>query len=344
MHASLLEIGVIGLDFLVLAALMGGAAVGGWLTAGLGERGLVADGLRGLVDATLAVLMMTTVLMLGFRTANLVDVPFLQAWPYALKVITHSHFGTLWLVRAVALLVLVMLWIWVRRNFNARAYACFVLAGAIMATAISSTTHAGSEGIWTFDNMVNSLHILAACFWGGTVIAYIIVMQPLFKNSREMRSAIAVSTVRFSTLAGGALAIVVVTGLINAWHRLDSWQILWTTGYGWTLSAKLALVALMAGIGALNRFLIVPSIESPAVAGSAVGTDPARRFFRVLRVDSLVFLLIMLLAAALSMQSPRHEGGEGMHGATADGYGQSLFRNGMVFSTAYSANFYSRFG
>jgi len=344
MHASFFEIGVIGLDFLVLAALMGGAAVGGWLTADLGERGLLTDGLRGLVDTTLAVLLVTTVLMLGFRTANLVDVPFFQAWPYALKVITHSHFGTLWLMRAIALLVLVMLWIWVRRNFNVRAYAWFVLAGAVIAIAISCTTHAGSEGIWTFDNMVNSLHILAACFWGGTVIAYIIVMRPLFRRSHEMRPAIAISAVRFSTLAGGALAIVVVTGLINAWHRLDSWQILWTTGYGWTLSAKLALVALMAGIGAVNRFLIVPGIESPAVAVSAVGTDSTRRFLRVLRVDSLVFLLIMFLAAALSMQSPRSEGGNGMHGATAAGYGQTFYRQSTLVSTGCSANFYSRFG
>jgi|GEM_PF-266277 len=344
MHASLFEIGAIGLDFLVLAALMGGGAVGGWLTSDLSERSLLTDGLRALVDVTLAVLLVTTVLLLGFRTANLVDVSFFQAWPYALKVITHSHFGSLWLMRAVALLVLLMLWVWARRNFNARAYGWFVLAGAVIAIAISSTTHAGSEGVWTFDNMVNSLHILAACFWGGTVIAYIVVMRPLFRRSTEMRPAIAISAARFSTLAGAALAIVVVTGLINAWHRLDSWQLLWTTGYGWTLSAKLALVALMAGIGALNRFLIVPGIESPAVAGGAVGTDPARRFFRVLRVDSLVFLLIMLLAAALSMQSPRHEGSNGVHGATAAGYGPTFYRHSTVVSTGCSANFYSRFG
>jgi putative copper export protein len=70
-------------------------------------------------------------------------------------------------------------------------------------------------------------------------------------------------------------------------------------------------------IGAVNRFFIVPAVEhwglhAPVAAATA---DPSQRFLRVLRIDTAVFLVIIVCAALLGMQTPpSHDGHGDEHG------------------------------
>jgi putative copper resistance protein D len=58
---------------------------------------------------------------------------------------------------------------------------------------------------------------------------------------------------RFSTLAGGCLAAVVVSGILNAVLRVPSPTALVTTGYGWLVLVKSMCVVALAGLGYLAR-------------------------------------------------------------------------------------------
>ena len=58
---------------------------------------------------------------------------------------------------------------------------------------------------------------------------------------------------RFSTLAGGCIACVVVSGVLNAVLRVSSLGALVTTGYGWLVLAKSVCVVALGGLGWLAR-------------------------------------------------------------------------------------------
>jgi putative copper resistance protein D len=97
-----------------------------------------------------------------------------------------------------------------------------------------------------------------------------------------------------SRAATWALGIIVLTGVFAAWQRLGSPARLVDHPYGVLLSIKLGLVGLAAGLGAFNRFVGFPAAKS----GSG------ERALLVLRVESVVLLGALAVAAMLTMQHP----------------------------------------
>jgi copper transport protein len=67
---------------------------------------------------------------------------------------------------------------------------------------------------------------------------------------------------RFSAMATVALGVVVLTGLVRAVTEVGSWHALLSTSFGRTLLIKLALVAGLIALGAVNRFRIVPALRA----------------------------------------------------------------------------------
>lgn len=296
MEFSLTEAGFYALDRLALATLAGCGATSAWLVADHHQRRMVAPALRWLAGIALLLLLLTTAAVLLFRTAALADVGITGVAPYLAQVITGSAFGTLWLVRAAVLVVMLLMWLTSRNDHSSRTDLFLVAGAVITAICISGGSHAGDEGVFTFDNFINSTHIVAGCLWGGAIIAYLLVLNTM---RRYATPAIAASAVRLSTLATLALAAVITTGLINGWNRFELLPQLWTTGYGITLIIKLGFVAAMMTIGALNRFYIVPALVR-AQSGAS------QRLLHLLYVDAALFTAVISCAAALAMQSPDH--------------------------------------
>ena len=101
---------------------------------------------------------------------------------------------------------------------------------------------------------------------------------------------------RFSDIAGVALAVVVVTGVWRAVAETGGLRALVDTDYGRLLLAKVALVAVLVGLGALNRYRYVP-----AVGGSA---RAARGFGRAARAELLLAAAVLAVTASLSGAAP----------------------------------------
>ncbi|HET8700464.1 MAG TPA: CopD family protein, partial [Nitrococcus sp.] len=104
-----------------------------------------------------------------------------------------------------------------------------------------------------------------------------------------------------SRLATAALAAVILTGTYQTWDRLQHFADLWQTSYGRHLLLKLALVLVMIGLGAINRFFHLPGLLAGHDRSAA-----ARHFSRIIYVEAGVALLVILATAALIQTSPPH--------------------------------------
>jgi putative copper resistance protein D len=108
------------------------------------------------------------------------------------------------------------------------------------------TGHAGSAPDHQVAIVSIALHGASAAIWcGGLAVLLVLVAN----RGRLLLDSIG----RFSTLAGACLAVVTVTGLVNAWLRLQSWTAVVSTGYGGLVLAKTGCLLLLALLGGLAR-------------------------------------------------------------------------------------------
>lgn len=304
--ASFLHIATAVFDRLGLAVIYALALTSLWLSPTVS----LSEGARRfrLLGPALLIVMLTAGTDLLLRTAALADVGLQETWPYIFRVLDHSDYGQFWQWRIDLwwLLLLVTLWIYATDWSNR---AAMIILFAVLATFLfeSATSHAGENGIWTLANLVNTVHLASTTIWGGAVIVYALLVVPeLLRNRDARRTRLAVR--RLSSLATVALVLVILSGIYNTWRQLEQPADLWTSEYGRILLAKLGLVAIMMAIGAMNRFRWVPRVVEHANDPGNAGTVPLQQFHQVLRIDSAVFILIIIAASLLGTTSPPGHG------------------------------------
>src|SRR5262249_36254302 len=124
---------------------------------------------------------------------------------------------------------------------------------------MSLTGHAADWGDLTTSVAVDWVHAVAASSWAGGVIG--LALTVLSRPTLVPPAVLGVIGRRFSRLAGLCLLLVVATGIASAWTQLGATARLWTTTYGQLLLLKVALVMIVAGLGAMNRYLVLPLLD-----------------------------------------------------------------------------------
>ena len=266
------------------------------MTGALATRGLVGGARaqearcrRMFLVASLAALA-ASLAWIALQAIAVTELPPFEALAASGGVIGGTQFGRAWAVATLGVASCVALALaWRRRPAPLRR---LWTALAVVAAAHAGAGHAGANGLgWLV--AVTALHALATGVWAGGVFAAAWLVPPA--------STDAVDTVRhaarLSAQAAAALAVVVATGAVCAWHGLGGTPaaLALASGSSWgrVLDAKLALVAIAVALGGFNRFAVMPSLP---------GAWP--RFASVLRVESAVLLAVLVAAALLANGEP----------------------------------------
>ncbi|MFF4452599.1 copper resistance CopC/CopD family protein [Streptomyces goshikiensis] len=232
------------------------------------------------------------------------------------------------------------------------------LAGALLAAALAATWVAAehaSAGIQVALAMpVAALHLLAMGVWLGGLVTLLLLLRRRGSDGRDIpASAIG----RFSTLAFGAVAVLVGTGVYQSWRQVGSWEALSTTSYGKTLIVKIAVVVLVLWVASFSRRwtarlvheaspataeLTVPAPErvrvaqavgapapaerqeldgvpgEPAGDGASDATDVYRRGLRrMVTVEAVLGVVVLVITTVLTGTQPSRAAGERVAAASA---------------------------
>nr|WP_245981631.1 copper resistance protein CopC [Streptomyces reniochalinae] len=137
------------------------------------------------------------------------------------------------------------------------------IGGAVVAAGLAATwamaEHA-STGIQTSLAMpVDILHLLAVALWLGGLAA-------LFCLLRWGPSPSGATVRRFSAVALTSVTVLAATGLYQSWRQVGTFGALTSTAYGQLLLVKVALVAVLVGIGWFSRRWTARLSEVPTEA------------------------------------------------------------------------------
>jgi len=289
-----------------VSLVLGSLASNEWLrdadspwTDAVRERSKTARGV-GLVATLLGL-----ICAVWFQATVMGDAPLLQSGPTALVLLRDTHFGHAALAGLVAWCVVAALSWGVGPHGRVR----LSLAGCGLAALMwsrSAVAHAGSQGDLSLDVAMDAAHMLAACLWVGMVLFAVSIRLPAAGTSAPNRLDATQWVASLSSTATVALVIVVGTGIFKLWRTALSLVDLMSSEYGFALGSKLALVAIAAALGGVNRFRVLPALFDGLSADirEAVIRPWRRRLETVLRLEALVLLLVIVAAAVLAGTEP----------------------------------------
>ncbi len=169
-----------------------------------------------------------------------------------------TTFGEVWRWHlGISLLALLSLWLAEPRRTQILALLSTLLLVS-MAFIGHAAMHDGALG--ALHRFNHALHLLAAGYWFGSLLPLLVCLRYLAQP--QSRSDAVTTLIRFSRWGHLAVALVVLTGVINGLIILGSWPLDVDSPYQRLLLFKTALVALMVIVALANRYAIVPAMSS----------------------------------------------------------------------------------
>jgi copper transport protein len=187
------------------------------------------------------------------------------------------------LVAAAGLAAVPAVW----RNRYLPLVPALAAAGSLLAASLAG--HAWTAPHRALSVPIDLLHVLAVAVWLGGLVALVL-------TARAAGDGTAPLVRRFSDLALGAVAVVAVSGTISGVIQVDSFDGLFSTGYGQLLLAKVAGFAVLVALGFVNRSVLVPKVEEALTS-----------LLRSTRAEVGVAAVVLAVTAVLINQPPARD-------------------------------------
>lgn len=202
--------------------------------------------------------------------------------PMLLGIVFESAQGSRTLLAVSGLLLLHALLL------RQRAWQFLGLAGGVLVLlAFVQIGHTREEPRWLLGGLL-LVHLATASFWIGALL-------PLYRVSGTPANEAPPGSLltRFGRLATTAVLLLLLAGAVLAWLLAGGIAPLFTTPYGQILLVKIALVALLLGLAALNKLRLVPAFER---------SDPRApaRLRRSILAEGLLVVAVLVMTALLT--------------------------------------------
>ena len=205
---------------------------------------------------------------------------------------------------------------------------CFVLeivAGIIAAAlvvAFAWTGHAAASGGPALFLRIgaDALHLFVTSIWPAGLLPFAMFLAQARRLQDELPLAPVCKAVgRFSNVSLVIVVVLAVTGLINSYFIVGSFQALFTSTYGRVLGLKLSLFGVLLGIATYNRFRIVPQLllcSAPQESISSAG-PLLRRLQNLVLAEIALAIAIVLVVSVLGTTPPPQEAPPPSHASTS---------------------------
>ena len=222
--------------------------------------------------------------------------------------VIDTRYGTMMLVRAEAWVVILGLVVWAGGQFRRPGAVSFIglLAATVLAVTPSLAGHASTRDPGWLLIPSDIVHVAAMAVWAGGLAAMLWILPAATRHLQDpvMRTSLLTGTaIRFSGIALVSVALIGVSGAIQAIVDVGSVGDLFSTQFGRAVLIKIVLFAVLVGLGAVNRMRIIPALVRRQEKAESPG-EPGNRLRRLLRVEVVTVVAVLGVTAALVSYPP----------------------------------------
>ncbi|GMV05247.1 MAG: hypothetical protein AMXMBFR53_15260 [Gemmatimonadota bacterium] len=221
--------------------------------------------------------------------------PFVPLWEDVGLLVRGTSWGTTWAIGAAAAFLLPPAFALAARGRS---------TGWVLATALALGLgvvpglmgHANSGEMRALTLPADVLHVWAVGAWIGG-LATLLTLEATRGAAPDGRTPSYLPDLvpRFSPMAITSVVVLGATGLLASWAHLPSVASLWTSSYGRLLMVKLALVAVVLALGAVNFRRLTPRL------GEEAGRSAMRR---AATIEFLVANVVLAITAIFVRTPP----------------------------------------
>lgn len=271
---------VVTIGFLLAAVVLDPSGKDGTVSRA-GRTDLIRAAVAAAIWAVLALMQSVFVVgnVLGLRLSEAISPDVITTYAFDLPT-TRALFG-------MAILALVISAA-CAATFTVGSGAAWLILALLAAVLPALGGHAAGLGDHALAMTAGAAHIAAAALWIGGLIALAV---------HAVRGDISLtrSIQRFGLIAGTCIVLLAVSGVANAYTRLETIDQILTTGYGQLVLLKTALIVVLGVIALLIRNRI----------SSTTGTKSGRSVFaRIAGLELTVMAIALGLGVALSQSAP----------------------------------------
>ncbi|MDQ2700278.1 MAG: copper resistance protein CopC/CopD, partial [Actinomycetota bacterium] len=240
--------------------------------------------------------------------------------PGVFEEVVDTRFGSVMLLRAFVWLVILGLALAApalaarpERLTRPAAMGLLVLPALVLAATPALAGHASTQDpVWLLmpSDMV---HVVSMAVWTGGLFALILLLPSVTRNIEAPAGRTAALTdflMRFSTIALACVALIALSGTVQAVVEVNSFPALVDTAFGRAVLIKVVLFLVLIGLGWRNRAKLIPALITRRSAKEAPGR-PGVLVRNNLRIEVLLVSVVLAVTAALVSYPPPTAGQTG---------------------------------
>jgi copper transport protein len=332
-EATKLAFGVVrALDYVSLALGIGGLVflVWAWLpalvatTEGDEAWGEASEAFAGRLELlfVVAILLGIAVGVLGILLQG-ASAAGVSLWASAKGSIVEStletRFGEVWAARTLVWVALGGVLV-VSRSRRCPARACIsaaALGACLLAITPALSGHPSVQGPRGVFFPADVIHVVGASVWVGGIACLLLALPAAtrkLEGPRRTRLLLA-TLARFSPLALACAIAIAITGVVQAYIDVRSFDGLLHSTYGALVIVKVVLLSVLIGFGWVNRSRILPALRRLAGRGESPGRGGAAAR-RSMRGELVVMVAVFGVTAALVSYAPPIDAASGPFSTT----------------------------
>ena len=212
----------------------------------------------------------------------------------------QTTFGTSWLIRMIITVILLGIWFWMDKKKQITKYnhiPMLVLSLALIGTS-TMIGHGAASGQMAAV-VLDYVHNLVAAVWIGGIIYFVFTLLPTFSRleKTKMEKMSLVMIPRFSIAFVIALGVVIISGPTLMWLLESDVGIITESTYGKLIIAKIAIAAIMVGLGGFFQFRVQKAGEKAVKSKSS---SVHKSLKRSLKLDVTLGIILLGVVALLA--------------------------------------------
>ncbi len=237
--------------------------------------------------------------------AVMTETPLNEVFSILPVYITKTKYGRFTILRTVILAAIIAVSFVSVMKERKWATLSGVVFSLLLLVVIAMSGHQGTRGYMNFPFFLDALHLIAVSLWIGGIIFIRFFLVAFVKGAyMEFWRNLTALVNRFSRLATYCVFIAALTGMLLTYVNVKEFPVFMDTAYGIALLVKILLVGIIALIGAMNKFSVIPHMNEIKAVERAEGLARGSRLLHLMTIEAGLGFVVLLLTSILTHLSP----------------------------------------